>query len=130
MTLRPFSRPRLWLGLWIAGWVACVVLSLLPSLPLPDVPDSDKWGHFLAYFTLSAWAVGLFASRRAHLLAALALVGLGVAMEIAQASLTTMRVGDLRDALANTLGVALGLALTFTPSARFLHHLDRLLPKK
>lgn len=129
MILRPFARPRLWLGVWIAGWLACVVLSLLPSVPLPDVPDSDKVGHFLAYFTLSAWAVGLFASRRAHLLAALALVGLGVAMELAQASLTTVRMGDIRDALANTLGVAAGLALTFTPAARFLHHLDRRLPR-
>jgi len=123
--LRAFVRPRLWLGLWIAGWLACVALSLLPSVPLPDVPDSDKWGHFLAYFTLSAWAVGLFASRRAHLLAALSLVALGVLMEVAQASLTTVRVGDLRDAVANTLGVAVGLSLTFTPLARSLQYLDR-----
>lgn len=128
--MREFRRPRLWLGLWALGWVLCVVLSLVPSLPLPDTPDSDKVGHFLAYFTLTFWAVSLFRTRRAHLLAALSLVGLGVAMELAQATLTTVRLGDLRDALANTAGVALGLSLSFTPAATLLQRLDRRLHKE
>lgn len=128
--MRDFRRPRLWLGLWLLGWVLCVVLSLVPSLPLPDAPDSDKVGHFLAYFVLSFWAVAVFRTRKAHLLAALSLVGLGVAMELAQATLTTVRLGDLRDALANTAGVALGLSLSFTPAATLLQRLDRRLRKE
>ena len=96
----------------------------LPALGLPGPPGSDKVGHFLAYFTLTAWAVWTFRARRTHLLAALALVGLGVAMEFAQARLTQVRLGDVRDALANTLGVAAGLSLTFTPMARALEWLD------
>ena len=49
-----------------------------------DVPDGDKIGHFLAYALLSVWSVWIFASRRNHLLSAVALVLLGIAMEIAQ----------------------------------------------
>lgn len=124
MKLRAFSRPGLWLGVWVLGWALCIVLSLVPAIGLPGPANSDKIGHFLAYFTLTAWAVCTFRHRRTHLLAALALVALGVAMEFAQAQLTKVRLGDVRDALANTLGVAAGLALTFTPVARALEWLD------
>lgn len=124
MSLRAFSRPGLWLGAWVFGWALCIVLSLVPAIGLPGPANADKIGHFLAYFTLTAWAVCIFRRRRAHLLAALSLVALGVAMEFAQAQLTKVRLGDVRDALANTLGVAAGLSLTFTPLARALEWLD------
>lgn len=123
--MRDFRRPRLWLGLWVLGWGLCIALSLLPAVPLPGPEGSDKVGHFLAYFTLTAWAVAIFRTRGAHLLAALSLVALGVAMELAQATLTTVRLGDLRDALANTAGVVVGLSLSFTPAATLLLRLDR-----
>ena len=123
--MRGFAVPGLWLALWLRGWVLCIVLSLMPAVDLPGPAHSDKIGHFLAYFMLSAWAVWTFRSRRAHLLAALALVALGIAMEFAQANLTRVRLGDVRDALANTLGVAVGLSLTFTPLQFALERLDR-----
>ena len=125
MILRPFARPRLWLAVWIFGWALCIALSLLPPIPMDGPPDSDKVGHFLAYFILSAWAVCLFRTRRAQGLAAIALVLLGLGIEWGQANLTATRHGDLRDALANTLGIALGLAMAFTPLARALEQLDR-----
>lgn len=122
--LRDFRHPGLWLGFWVAGWVLCITLSLVTPPDLHAPAGSDKLGHFLAYFTLTAWAVATFRHRRAHLLAALALVGLGVAMEIAQARFTRVRLGDVRDAIANTAGIAAGLALTFTPWRRALESLD------
>ncbi len=123
--LRDFARPGLWLGVWIFGWALCIVLSLLPPIPLGGPQDSDKIGHFLAYFTLSAWAMAIFRSRRAQLLAAVALVLLGLGVEWAQANLTTDRQGDLRDALANSLGIAMGFMLAFTPAATMLERIDR-----
>jgi VanZ family protein len=123
--MHPFHRPRLWLSIWILGWVLCIVLSLLPPIPLHGPPDSDKVGHLLAYFTLSAWAVQIVARPRARLLAALALFALGLTMEIAQAQLTTTRMGDAADLLANTLGIVLGLATALTPLATLLQRLDR-----
>lgn len=123
--LRAFRFPGLWLGAWVLGWALCIALSLMPAVDLPGPAHSDKLGHFLAYFLLTAWAVWTFRTRRAHLLAALSLVALGAAMEFAQANLTRVRLGDLRDALANTLGVAVGLSLTFTPLQFLLERLDR-----
>ena len=52
-SFKPLRRPLLWGGLWIAAIAAVVVLSLAPSVPMPDVPDGDKLGHFLAYFALA-----------------------------------------------------------------------------
>lgn len=123
--MREFRRPRLWLGVWIFGIVLCVALSLLPPIELGAPRDSDKLGHLLAYFTLSDWAVMIFRSRRGQFLAALGLFALGLSLELAQAQLTTTRLGDPRDALANTLGILTGLAFGLTPAATFLQRLDR-----
>ena len=121
--LRGFQRPALWLGLWIFGWLLCVVLSLIHAPGLAtDVPEGDKIEHLLAYGLLSVWAVWLFAGRRAQLVAALGLVGLGIAMEFAQGYLTTYRSMDWRDALADTIGVAVALQL----GRRWPHALQRL----
>ena len=125
-TLRAFARPRLWLGIWIFGWVLAIALSLLRPPPLGlDMPDSDKVGHLLAYATLSAWAVMLFATRRGWLLAALGLVALGIGLEFAQGALTDYRLRDPRDAIANTLGVLLGLGIAMTKMQGWLQALDR-----
>ena len=124
--MRTFARPRLWLGLWLAGWLLCIVLSLGHPLRLDvDVPDGDKIGHFLAYFVLSWWSMNLFSTRRERVLAALSLVALGVAMELAQAAFTSDRMMDIRDAVANTLGVIVGQGLALTPSRHWLQRLDR-----
>lgn len=125
-TLRAFARPRVWLGIWILGWLLAITLSLVRPPPLGlDVPDSDKFGHLLAYGTLSAWAVMLFATRRGWLLAALGLVALGIGLEFAQGALTDYRLRDPRDALANTLGVLLGMGVAMTRMQGWLQALDR-----
>jgi VanZ family protein len=110
--MREFRRPNLWLGIWIFGWVLCVVLSLIhpPRIDI-DVPDGDKIGHLFAYGILSAWAVLIFARSRSHWRAAFSLVLLGIVMEIAQGALTSYRMMDPMDALADTIGVLLGQLL-------------------
>jgi VanZ family protein len=124
--LRAFARPRVWLGIWIFGWALAITLSLVrpPSMGL-DVPEGDKVGHLFAYFILSAWAAMLFATRRGRVLAAIALVALGVGMEFAQGALTDYRMQDPRDAVANTVGVLLGLAVLFGRAQFALQALDR-----
>lgn len=114
MIRRDLKRPRLWLGVWAFGWLLCIALSLLPPLALGGPPDSDKLGHFLAYFALMAWAVMLFEGWRARALVAGLLVLLGLGLEFAQAELTIMRLGDARDVAANALGVLAGLGLGLT----------------
>lgn len=130
MSLRDFRKPRLWLGIWALGWLLCIALSLLPPIELGAPRDSDKLGHLLAYFTLSAWAMQIFRTRRAQALAALALFVLGLSLELAQANLTTTRLGDPRDAFANTLGIVIGLFFSTAPLATILLRLDsRLFPR-
>lgn len=124
--MRGFVKPKLWLGIWIFGLLLCVVLSLItpPDISL-DVDDSDKLGHFLAYGTLSAWAVMIFQQKRARILSAIALIFLGIMMEFAQGYFTTTRMMDWHDALANTMGVGLGLMLSLMPAQHFLQRLDQ-----
>jgi len=126
--LREFRRPRLWLGLWCFGWLLCIVLSLAhpPSVGL-DVPEGDKLGHLIAYGLLSAWAAGLFAGLRARLLAALALVALGVALEFAQAAFTDDRMMEAADGWADLLGVLLGQLAALGPLRGWLQRLDAML---
>jgi VanZ family protein len=124
--LKPLRRPHLWLGAWWCAIALVVLLSLAPAFVLPQVPaGSDKVEHFLAYFLLAAAAVQLFATRGALLRAGVALVALGVALEIAQALLTSTRQMDVHDALANTLGVLAGLATAMAPGRDLLLRYDR-----
>lgn len=113
--MKSLRWPALWLGLWLLMIVAVVVLSLGAPPPGPNIPASDKWEHLTAYGALAVVAVQLFRPGRALLLAAAGLVLLGVALEIAQGTLTTDRMMDWRDALANTAGVGLGLLTGRTP---------------
>lgn len=124
--MRTFVKPGFWLGIWIFGLLLCVLLSVItpPNISL-DVSNSDKIGHFLAYGTLSAWAVMLFRQKRTWILNAVALIFLGIAMEFAQGYLTTTRMMDWHDALANTIGVGLGLCVSLAPMQVWLQRIDR-----
>lgn len=123
---RPLRHQRLWLGVWVFGWLLCIALSLIAPPDLPETPPlSDKIGHLLAYGVLAAWAVQLFAPRRALVASLLALIALGVLLELAQGGLTVSRKADPRDALANALGVLLGGALVFTPVRNALSSLEK-----
>ena len=122
--LKPLRRPRFWLGLWWAAIVLGVVVSLVPPPPI-DVPrGSDKFVHLLSYGALAASAVQLFASSSALLRAGVGLVALGVALEFAQDALTSTRMLDPQDMLANAFGVVLGIATAHTPLRDLLLQLE------
>lgn len=126
--LKPLRRPRLWLGLWIATIVALIVVCLVPLDSLPPLPDnSDKVEHLLGYFLLAAAAVQLFGSRFALSLAAVGLIALGIGVELAQ-GYTAYRSSDPADAVANALGVLLGMATALTPWRDLLLRMEKRLP--
>ncbi len=125
-TLRPFHRPRLWVGLWIAAIVVVIAVCLGPPPEIPELPDnSDKAEHFLTFALLCCGAVQLFATRRAQAVAAIGLVALGIGIEIAQGALTTNRSADPYDALADTLGIVAGLCLAWTPLRFVMLRIDQ-----
>ncbi|WP_372017564.1 VanZ family protein [Pseudoxanthomonas sp. 10H] len=113
--LKPFRRPWLWLGLWWLAVMVVVVLSLTPP-PAVELPrHGDKVEHLLAYAVLAAAAVQVFRHGMPLWLAGAGLVGLGIGLEVAQGALTTTRMADPADAVANAAGVVLGLLTTLTP---------------
>jgi VanZ family protein len=124
--LKPFRRPRLWLGLWWLAVAAVVAASLATPPELPSTPaGSDKLAHLLAYAALMAGAVQLFARRLHRWRAAGALVAMGMLLELLQGGLTASRMQDPWDALANTLGVLAGAATALTPWRDLLLRLER-----
>ena len=130
--MKPLRRPVLWLGLWMLALLAVCVLCLVPLDGLPPLPDnSDKVEHLLTYFMLAAGAVQLFGGSRALLVAMLGLVALGIGIEFAQ-GMTAYRSADPLDALANSIGVLLGMATRLTPWRDLLLRIEsrlRLSPK-
>ena len=124
-SLKPFQRPWLWAGLWMLAIALVVVGSLLPGKDLPQVHVNDKVEHFLAYALLSAGAVQLFARRLSWGFVCVVLVLMGIGIEYMQAQMGLGRMLDRNDALANTVGVLLGLATAFTPLRDALLRLDR-----
>jgi len=126
---KPLDNKKFWVGLWLFAIAVVVVLSLIPPpLVLLDLPkNSDKGQHFMAYSLLAFSATQLFYRGRFLWVVSLLLVFLGISLEWAQGVLTTTRMADPWDALANTLGVALGLATGFTPLGNILL---RLQPKR
>jgi VanZ family protein len=113
--LKPLRRPRLWLGLWLLAVGVVVVASLVPPPAMQLPRHGDKIEHLLGYALLAAGAVQLFRPGYRLLAIGMGLVLLGVLLEVAQGALTVTRQADPLDALANALGVGLGLLTVFTP---------------
>ena len=104
-----------WPALWWLAVLVVVVLSLVPP-PQVELPKhGDKVEHLLAYAVLAAAAVQVFRPGLALLLAGAGLALAGVLLELAQGALTTYRQADPADALANSLGVLLGLSTALLP---------------
>ena len=101
-----------------------VWLSLTPD-PL-DVggPEGFDPGHFVAYAVLMLWFAQLLRPGRPRIVAAVALVALGVGLEFAQL-LTGYRHFDLADMRDDAIGVAAGFLLALSPLGTALLFLER-----
>lgn len=108
-TLAFIPRP-----LRVAVFVLAVGVILYLSLaPSEDVPGAelvwDKAAHAIAYTILVI--VGLLFSTHRRWVVALTVWGVGIGIEFVQAVMPFGRQGDWRDALANSLGIAVGVGL-------------------
>lgn len=120
--LRPLRFPRASVALWLLMFVVVTTGSLLPAhdIPSPPFPGFDKIEHMTGYAVLSSYSVLLFATPRARMLAALAVIAFGCGIEVAQGIFTTTREPDIFDALANAAGALIGQLAAFLPIARWL----------
>ena len=98
---------RLWLSLGVAIVLAVIVASLLPGGTLGGFADHDKLSHSGAYLVLMLWFAGL-QPRRTWGWVALALLGMGLALEIAQGLMHMHRTADPGDVIANAAGIGIG----------------------
>ncbi|MCC7200882.1 MAG: VanZ family protein [Gammaproteobacteria bacterium] len=95
---------------WAAGGLLLALVlafgSLLPGPVVAAVSFWDKGEHFLGYFALAAWWLGLLPRNR-YLACVIAVIAFGIGIELAQGFLTTTRQMDPTDVLANSLGAGL-----------------------
>ncbi len=99
---------RRWAALFMASAMVIVVGSLLPGGLVASVSVFDKLEHFVAYFGLTLIGAGIvMPDRRWAVLLACSV--LGVLIEVAQGTLTTTRLADHWDIVANVSGSALAL---------------------
>lgn len=92
---------------------AILVIALQPGGGEPAFSHIDKLQHAAAFIAL--WAIGRRAGLGPGWALALALLGFGVAIELAQAALTTTRDPSLGDVLADAAGIAVGRWLVGSP---------------
>ena len=102
---------RLWWGLG-CGLLIFIVYVSVADLSLPQVHASfgDKVNHLLAYGLLTGWFGQLIKSSQNRFIAAFGFAVLGMVMEIIQGTLPH-RWFAMQDALANSLGVIIALAV-------------------
>ena len=112
-----FKKYPLSILLTIAIWPVCLIP--MPERPLDNVAMMDKWTHFVMFGTLCCLIFTEYAIRlrkadsgRLILWGVVAPFIMGGAIELAQAYLTGgNRNGDMKDWLADGIGVILGAAI-------------------
>jgi VanZ family protein len=101
-----------------AGIVVVSVLSLTPGDALPAINVWDKLQHVLAYLTLAVTGGVAFPGRRRLPRLAIGLLILGCALEALQGFVPGRDV-SFDDAVANAIGVGLGLAIAHLVGRRY-----------
>ena len=106
------------MAVWLFSIASTVYLSLLPGLELPfNFWSADKVYHLLCYAWLGALPLVAFAKGETARNAAYCMVPLGGLIEWGQ-SFVPGRASSMLDAVANAVGVFLGMWLAQTLLAR------------
>lgn len=114
-----------------AGFSLLLLVALLSLMPVSDsvvsvVVGNDKLAHIVIYALLSGWFSLLVIWRRSLWWVWCGLMTYGLLIEFLQ-GLTDYRFAELNDAIANSIGAALGLICHFTRLRDWLRQLDRYL---
>ena len=109
------------------GWMVFVTFSSLYSfedseLSNLNIPYGDKVVHFIFYFVAAVLGSLFFIETKEEKsmlirylkILALSLIFFGIIIEVIQGTMTVNRSGDVFDALANSMGVILGIIANFT----------------
>jgi len=127
---RPLATDHLrWGYLWIG--LGCLLVALIVFLSLIAVPAAvspfvlhDKVMHLCAYAAMMGWFAQIFRHDLTRLLLAAGFATLGIGVEFLQA-LVPARQFEVFDMLANSSGVLLAWALSYTRFGRVFSGLER-----
>jgi VanZ family protein len=97
--------------------------SLSPAPVLSVLGDYDKVEHFSAYLFLALWFTALYPRSR-YWLVAMALLALGLSMEVMQHVMALGRFADPRDMAANAAGILLGSVLAVVATGGWARRVD------
>jgi VanZ family protein len=127
----PQAAPRLHLALlwWVMGWgmvLFIAVSCLVPPRYVPNLHLWDKAEHALAFFGMTVWFGGLMRRGRYPWLALLMLL-FGAGIEFAQGWMKLGREADIKDFLADAVGVAVALLLLWAGLWRWPRWIESLL---
>jgi VanZ family protein len=103
---------RLW---WTVGWAIVLYITvscLEPAHYVPNLHLWDKAEHALAFFGMSVWFGGLVRRSRYPLIG-VAMLLFGAGIEIAQGAMKLGRDEDVMDLVADSVGIAVALALLY-----------------
>lgn len=114
---------KIWTGFGFALLMVVAVVSLIPG---PEVGGGDKLLHFLTYMLLSGWFSLIVKYPGSLWLVLVGLISFGLLMEYLQ-GLTSYRMQDIDDAMANSLGVMVGIGSRFTALREIMVKVDRYL---
>ena len=105
-----------------------MTLSVVDLKPIEGILLRDKVMHILAYGLLMGWFAQIYRHFLARLCLALALVSMGIFVEYLQ-SWVSYRQFDTVDMLANTAGILLAWALSYTWLGRLFVSFERIVPR-
>jgi VanZ family protein len=126
----PLDTPKLRLARiwWTAGWliVAFITVSCLePPRYVPNLHLWDKLEHALAFYGMTVWFGGLIRERSYLKLAGWMLL-FGAGIEVAQGVMGLGRDADVMDFAADTVGVAVALAMVYLGLGTWTERMERL----
>lgn len=113
---------------WAALGIALVLVVLYFCLEPPEqggvflIPD--KLSHTLAFFGLTAWFAALV-ERRYYGLVAILMLALGVVIELLQNWMALGRTAEIADVYADSVGIMLGLAVSWPIRESWLQRVER-----
>ena len=119
---------RFWL---VFGWVSVIVALYYNLAPVNDLklPNwNDKTEHCLGYFLLTFWFCGIY-PRRSYWKVGLAMLVMGILVEVLQGLMHMGRHADVKDVVADVAGIVPAVLLSLTPLGRWPRWLEALLPR-
>jgi len=103
------ERSALPIAIFLTIFITAISLISLKGVHLIKVSNSDKFGHFIAYFLLSlSWLYalkGIIQKKNKKYILIFILISYGIIIEVLQGVLTTYRQADFYDIIANSAGV-------------------------